>query len=471
MVPAPRRSSLRSPIPIPETGPPDLSFLRPAVGDNVPVRTLSTGNASALAESWYGSGKGVRNLIAFSIGPCASAGIISNGALLSGAHGLASSVQWLALNPVEREDYRRMGCLEAEGGAAGIVRRLVWRVKSGDRSRVLDAAGGDFNAITLDMILKAARDNDGVSISVIRDTVKYLAMAVSNVAAVVDPELIVLGGILESSGDLLLEPIRQECARRMPPGIFDNVRIEVSPLGATAPDGRRAIRRVRIAAALAWADVRVGRRIVDACRLKRIASLPALAAQPAMRRPGRIHARERQLEGHPELRRSSRHLPCAAAQTARRSRSARPGRARVPCSAPRRTGAWRRGTGFPRAAPRRCARFCGSPRRRPPSTAARCCARVDTRPRRACRTPAGFRVRAQCDVGIHVAHAELEAREGLHRVWRVAERRAAQQLPDDALLTFFPREPSGDINWMDNIRAGFLGGEHGAVQTARQHHE
>jgi glucokinase len=230
----PAAVGLSFPDPDPKNRPPDLTFLAAAVGENVPVRMLSTGNASALAESWYGSGKGVRNLIAFSIGPCASAGIISNGALLAGAHGLASSVQWLALNPVEREDYRRMGCLEAEGGAAGIVRRLVWRVKSGDRSRVVDAAGGDFNAVTLDMILKGARDNDGVSISVIRDTVKYLAMAVSNVAAVVDPELIVLGGILESSGDLLLEPIRQECARRMPPGIYDNVRIEVSQLG---PDG------------------------------------------------------------------------------------------------------------------------------------------------------------------------------------------------------------------------------------------
>ena len=218
--------------------PSDLAFLTGAIGEKVPVSVLSIGNASALAESWYGSARGVRNLIAFSIGPCASAGVISNGALLLGAHGLASSVQWLALNPVEREDYRRMGCLEAEGGAAGIVRRLVWRIKSGDGSRVLDAAGGDFNAITLDMILKGAHDNDGVSISVMRDTVKYLAMAVSNIASVVDPELIVLGGILESSRDLLLDPIRQECARRMPPGIYDNIRIEVSQLGADcAPMG------------------------------------------------------------------------------------------------------------------------------------------------------------------------------------------------------------------------------------------
>ena len=216
----------------------DLTLLAAAVGENIPIRTLSTGNASALSEVWYGAGRGAKDLVAFSIGPCVSAGVISNGVLLAGAHGLASSVQWLALNPVERDDYRRLGCLEAEGGAAGIVRRLIWRIKSGDRSRVLDAAGGDFNAIHLDDILIAARDGDGVSISVIRDTVKYLAMAVSNIAAIIDPEVIVLGGVLHSAGDLLLEPIRQECARRMPPGIQDRVRIEPSKLGTdSAPMG------------------------------------------------------------------------------------------------------------------------------------------------------------------------------------------------------------------------------------------
>ena len=38
----------------------------------------------------------------------------------------------------EREDYRKTGCLEAEVAASGIVRRLIWRVKSGDRSRAVD---------------------------------------------------------------------------------------------------------------------------------------------------------------------------------------------------------------------------------------------------------------------------------------------------------------------------------------------
>ena len=57
----------------------------------------------------------------------------------------AASIAWLALNPVEREDYRKIGCLEAEVAAAGIVRRLIWRIKAGDRSRVADAVGGDLS--------------------------------------------------------------------------------------------------------------------------------------------------------------------------------------------------------------------------------------------------------------------------------------------------------------------------------------
>jgi predicted NBD/HSP70 family sugar kinase len=231
---------LSLPDPDPSTWSNSVAALSQAIEatPRLPIHTVSVGNASALAEVWFGAGKGVRDLIAFSAGPCVSAGVISNGVLLSGAHGLASSVQWLALNPVEREDYRRLGNLEAEGSSAGIVRRLIWRVKSGDDSRLLETGSADFTAITLDRIFQAAREGDGVSISVIRDAVKYLAMAVSNMAAVVDPELIVVGGMLVTAEDLLLDTFKQECSRRMPPAIFARAKIELSTLGSdSAPLG------------------------------------------------------------------------------------------------------------------------------------------------------------------------------------------------------------------------------------------
>ena len=212
------------------------------------IKTLSTtwdtqvrselvgwGGAYALAESWCGVARGARNVLAFAVGGRASAGIILDGRLWTGSHGLAGSAAWLALNPVEREDYRKLGCLDAEVGATGIVRRLVWRIKSGDQSRVLDMADGDLSAITLTHILDGAREGDGVAISVVRDTVKYIGMAVANLATTVDPEVIVLGGMVQSAGDLLLEPLRHECARRMSPAMYRGVKIELATLGADAP--------------------------------------------------------------------------------------------------------------------------------------------------------------------------------------------------------------------------------------------
>jgi glucokinase len=111
---------------------------------------------------------------------------------------------------------------------------LIWRIKAGDRSRVHDAVNGDFTAITARHILEAARQNDGVSISVMRDTAKYLGMAAANLVVVADPEMLVLGGIMASAADLLTEPLRAELARRLPKPMLDALRIQTAALGDDA---------------------------------------------------------------------------------------------------------------------------------------------------------------------------------------------------------------------------------------------
>src|SRR5262249_38316695 len=115
----------------------------------------ASGVAAAVAESWVGVGRGFKDVVFLSVGAPATGGIVRGGSPIDGGHRRAASVAWLALNPVEREDYRKIGCLEAEVAAAGIVRRLIWRIKSGDHSIVLKAAGGTLGAITVDHILDA----------------------------------------------------------------------------------------------------------------------------------------------------------------------------------------------------------------------------------------------------------------------------------------------------------------------------
>lgn len=208
-----------------------LSEVAPGVREAMPI---AAGTAAAIAEQWCGAARGLKQVITCAIGEHVTAGVVINGEPWFGAHGLAGSIGWLALNPVEREDYRRYGGLEAEVAAAGIVRRLVWRIKSGDRSAVADNVGGDLTRITAADVFQAARVGDGVCISVVRDTAKYVGMAIANLATMLDPEAIVLGGTIAASGDLMLEAIRLECSRRLRPVQTERMRIVLSTLGADA---------------------------------------------------------------------------------------------------------------------------------------------------------------------------------------------------------------------------------------------
>ena len=198
-------------------------------------RPVASGTAAVAAEAWIGAARGAKEVVLFTVGDHASAGILRNGAPVTGANRRAPAISWLALNPVEREDYRKIGCLEAEVSASGIVRRLIWRVKAGDRSRVVDGVGGDFAAVSIDHVLAGARGGDGVSISVMRDTAKYLGMAAANLVAITDPQVLVLGGIMASAADLLLEPVRTEVGRRLPDAMRQALTIVTASLGDDAP--------------------------------------------------------------------------------------------------------------------------------------------------------------------------------------------------------------------------------------------
>jgi glucokinase len=193
-----------------------------------------SGTAAAIAEGWIGAARGAKSVVLFAVAEHANAGILVDGEPMLGAHRRAPSVAWLALNPVEREDYRKIGCLEAEVASGGIVRRLVWRIKAGDHSSVRDTAGGDLSAITVAHVFAAARDGDGVAISVLRDTAKYLGMAAANLVLMADPEMLVLGGIMASAADLLMDPVRSEIGRHLPQAMMQTLTIVPSMLDGDA---------------------------------------------------------------------------------------------------------------------------------------------------------------------------------------------------------------------------------------------
>jgi glucokinase len=201
---------------------------------NVPAAAVCTaGTACVLAEAWVGAARGASHAVCLEIGDRVFAGVLLDGRPWTGAHGLAGSAAWLALNPVERQDYRKLGSLAAEVSSHGIARRLSWRIQAGDESVVLERAGS-LESITSAHVFDAARTGDGVAISVVRDTAKYIGMALANLASCIDPEVVVLGGEIAAAGDLLFEAVLQEYGRRVPPNMAEQVRVAQSALGEEA---------------------------------------------------------------------------------------------------------------------------------------------------------------------------------------------------------------------------------------------
>lgn len=197
------------------------------------VTRCLAGAAAVVAEHWVGAARNAQHAIALIVGDNVLAGVLLDGKPWTGAHNRAGAAAWLAINPVERQDYRKLGSLAAEVASNGIARRLSWRIQAGDASAVLERAG-DLEAITAQHVFDGARAGDGVAISVVRDTARYIGMAVATLAAAIDPEVIVVGGGASAAADLLLEPVRQECARRLPPETIAALRIEFSTLGVDA---------------------------------------------------------------------------------------------------------------------------------------------------------------------------------------------------------------------------------------------
>jgi predicted NBD/HSP70 family sugar kinase len=196
-------------------------------------RITTPGVAAVVAEAWVGAARGARHAVCLLVGDRVTAGLLLDGEPWRGAHGAAGAAAWFALNPVERQDYRKFGNLAAEVSSEGIARRLAWRVQAGDESVVIERAGS-LDAITAAHVFDGARRSDGVAISVVRETAKYIGMAIANMASLIDPDIIVLGGAVADARDLLLEPIRQEYARRLPPALGPQLRFAISDLGEQA---------------------------------------------------------------------------------------------------------------------------------------------------------------------------------------------------------------------------------------------
>jgi predicted NBD/HSP70 family sugar kinase len=158
-----------------------LSELRGAFGQQLVVE--NDVDAATLAEREHGHGREVRTFAFVWIGTGIGMGLMIEGNLHRGVHGVAGEIAYMPISAGQGSDpgdARRRGTLEAAGSAAGIVRAA--------------RRAGMRGAVSARRVFEAAAGGDARAIEVVADEAQLVARAICAIVTVVDPELVVLGG-------------------------------------------------------------------------------------------------------------------------------------------------------------------------------------------------------------------------------------------------------------------------------------
>lgn len=184
-----------------------LERLRVELGTGLDV--LNDANLAALGEYARGAGQGTRLFAYLWVGTGLGAGIVSDGKLLTGGRGAAGEIAYLPLFPLPEP---AEAAPPAGEPADGSVPRgsLEDAVSAGAVVRLAHAMGMPAATTrTAKDVFAAARADDPTARRVVEREAVRLAHAVAALAAVLDPELVVLGGGVGRNGDLLLPPLRE----------------------------------------------------------------------------------------------------------------------------------------------------------------------------------------------------------------------------------------------------------------------
>ena len=171
-------------------------------GLGLPACMGNDASLAALAENTYGAGRGVNNMVYVTVSTGIGGGIIANGRLYMGGVGTAGEIGHTIL----RVDgplcsCGRRGCLESFSAGWALAGRARRSIALRQGSLLLNLAGGEPEKITAETLFEAADQGDSLSRAILDDGARYLGIGLTNLAVLLDTEMMVIGGGLSTRWD------------------------------------------------------------------------------------------------------------------------------------------------------------------------------------------------------------------------------------------------------------------------------
>ena len=185
---------------------------------DLPVVVENDANAAGWAEYRFGAATEAKHMLMVTVGTGLGGAIVMDGQLVRGSGGFAGEIAHMVAVPDGQWcGCGRRGCLEQYTAGTAMVRTAKRRAESGDPllDTLVQAAGGSIAAIDGPLITQLAQQGDPGAKELIAEIGTWLGMGMASISALLDPEVVVVGGGVAAAGDLLLDPARESYAKNL----------------------------------------------------------------------------------------------------------------------------------------------------------------------------------------------------------------------------------------------------------------
>jgi len=189
-------------------------------------------NAAAWAEYRFGAAVGAQSMAMITVGTGIGGGVVTHGRLLIGGHGVAAELGHIQVvsdhGTLDGEPPRLCGCgsrgcweMYGSGTALGAAARALAETEAGASLR--DRVDGDLEKLSGSVVTDAALDGNAAALGLLADLGEWLGHGLASISAVLDPEVIVVGGGVAEAGAAVLDPLGEAYRAAMrrshrPPG-------------------------------------------------------------------------------------------------------------------------------------------------------------------------------------------------------------------------------------------------------------
>ncbi len=183
----------------------------------LPSRGGNDVNVAGLGEMWRGGAKGYKNVVVVPIGTGVGAAIIVNGKIITGTRGAAGEVGHIHVDDEIQEPCgcKAVGCVEQFSSATGLVRMA--KKALADESVVTSLR--DLGEVTAKDVIDAAKAGDEIADKIFDKFCDYLGYSLAATAAVIDPEIFIIGGGVSKAGQVLVDRVQGYFKKYAWPGI------------------------------------------------------------------------------------------------------------------------------------------------------------------------------------------------------------------------------------------------------------